>query len=72
MDDACSRGHLGARLGFVRIGFNYFIGDTVFEYIVSAVHFLADHGWKLLPLYRFDPASGLWRHRELPRPRRPA
>ena len=23
---------------------------------------LADHGWKLLPLYRFDPVSGLWRH----------
>jgi hypothetical protein len=30
---------------------------------VDAVHLLADHAWKLLPLYRFDPASGLWRHR---------
>ena len=26
--------------------------------------FLADHAWKLLPLYRFDAASGLWHHRE--------
>ncbi|MGH3036314.1 MAG: hypothetical protein ACRDMU_03950 [Gaiellaceae bacterium] len=28
------------------------------------MHFLADHGWKLLPLYRFDPATGLWHHRD--------
>lgn len=29
---------------------------------MRAVHFLADHGWKLLPLYRFDPRSGIWQH----------
>jgi hypothetical protein len=29
---------------------------------VRAIHFVADEGWKLLPLYRFDPASGLWHH----------
>ena len=27
---------------------------------------VADHGWALLPDYRFDPASGLWRHRAGP------
>ena len=27
------------------------------EYIVEAVHLLADDGWKLLPLYRFDPTT---------------
>ena len=30
---------------------------TVFAYILDAVHLLAEHGWKLLPLYRFDPAA---------------
>jgi selenocysteine lyase/cysteine desulfurase len=64
MDTECSLGHLGARLGFVRIGFNYFISEAVFQYVVAAVHLLAEHAWKLLPLYRFDPASGLWRHRD--------
>jgi hypothetical protein len=34
----------------------------VFDYIVEAVHLLASDGWKLLPLYRFDPRTGLWRH----------
>jgi hypothetical protein len=36
---------------------------------VEAVHLLADHGWKLLPLYRFDPYNALWHHRSgRPRP----
>jgi selenocysteine lyase/cysteine desulfurase len=58
-------GRMGAMLGFTRISFNYFISETTFSYILDAVHLVADHGWKLLPLYRFDPASGLWRHRSV-------
>jgi selenocysteine lyase/cysteine desulfurase len=64
MEAECRRGHLGAKLGFVRIGFNYFISDEAFEYILDAIHLLADYAWKLLPLYRFDPCSGLWHHRD--------
>jgi hypothetical protein len=64
MDAECSAGHLGAKLAFARVGFNYFICESVFEYIVAAVHFLAEHAWKLLPLYRFDPGTGLWQHRD--------
>ena len=63
MDAEVSAGHMGAKLAFTRLSFNYFITDTVFEYIVAAVDMLATDGWKLLPLYRFDPDSGLWRHR---------
>ena len=61
------RGRAGIKLGFVRLSFNYFLSETVFEYLVDAVHFVADHGWKLLPLYRFDPGTGLWHHRDGPR-----
>jgi selenocysteine lyase/cysteine desulfurase len=64
MSAECERGQLGAKLGFVRLGFNYFISEAVFRYVLEAVHLLADHAWKLLPLYRFDPASGLWQHRD--------
>jgi selenocysteine lyase/cysteine desulfurase len=63
MEAECARGHLGAKLGFVRITLNFMMSETVFRYIVDAVHLLADHAWTLLPLYRFDAASGLWRHR---------
>jgi selenocysteine lyase/cysteine desulfurase len=58
-----ARGHIGAKLAFTRLTFNYFISETVFAYILDAVHLLAREGWRLLPLYRFDPDSGLWRHR---------
>ena len=63
------RGYAGIKLAFVRLSFNYFMSETVFEYLVDAVDFLAEHAWKLLPLYRFDPRTGLWHHRD--RPRRP-
>jgi hypothetical protein len=36
----------------------------VFDYIVQAVHLVATHGWDLLPQYRFEPVTGLWRHRD--------
>jgi selenocysteine lyase/cysteine desulfurase len=60
------RGNVGAKLALVRIGFNYFMSEAVVGYIIRAVHLLANHGWKLLPFYRFDPRSGLWRHRAGP------
>ena len=62
MDAEVARGHLGAKLAFVRLSFNYFMSETVFQYILEAVHLVANEGWKLLPLYSFDPGSGLWRH----------
>ena len=63
MNAEVAKGHLGAKLAFTRLTFNYFISDAVFDYIVDAVHLIAREGWKLLALYRFDPESGLWQHR---------
>lgn len=60
------RGCEGIKPGWVRVNFNYFIDDATFEYIIAAVQFVADHGAKLLPLYRFEPDTGLWRHRDGP------
>ena len=59
-----SGGCEGIKPGWVRVNFNYFISEEVFEYIIDAVELMASQGWKLLPTYRFDVASGLWRHRE--------
>jgi selenocysteine lyase/cysteine desulfurase len=54
----------GIKPGWVRVSFNYFISPAVFAYLVEAVHLVAAYGWALLPEYRFDPYTGLWRHRE--------
>jgi hypothetical protein len=58
------KGCEGIKPGWVRVNFNYFIAEEVFQFILKAVHFVAEHGWKLLPHYRFEPATGQWRHRE--------
>src|ERR1700759_3264256 len=63
MEAEVAKGNAGAKLAFTRTTFNYFISETVCDYIVDAVHLIADEGWKLLPLYRFDPVTGLWHHR---------
>jgi selenocysteine lyase/cysteine desulfurase len=61
-----ARGCEGIKPGWVRVNFNYFISDTVFRYLVDAVELVASEGWKLVPQYRFDLATGLWRHENGP------
>ncbi len=56
----------GIKPGWVRVNFNYFISEAVFEYVVDAVRLVAREGWRLLGEYRFDVAHGLWRHRKGP------
>ena len=54
----------GIKPGWVRVNFNYFIDEDVFAYIVESVLLVAREGWRLLGDYRFDVATGLWRHRD--------
>ena len=54
----------GLKPGWTRVGFNYFISEDEFDYIVRAVDWVATHGWKLLPYYEFDALTGAWRHRD--------
>ncbi len=58
-----SRGCEGIKPGWVRVNFNYFISEAVFEFLLDAVDLVASDGWRLLPDYGFDPATGLWHHR---------
>jgi selenocysteine lyase/cysteine desulfurase len=52
----------GIKPGWVRVNFNYFISEPVFDFILEAVDLVAAEGWRLLPEYRFDPLSGIWSH----------
>ena len=58
-----ARGCEGIKPGWVRVNFNYFISEAVFEFLLDAVDLVASEGWRLLPDYAFEPATGLWRHR---------
>ncbi|KAE8909149.1 hypothetical protein PF005_g25001 [Phytophthora fragariae] len=48
--------------GVVRMSFPYFVDDAEVEYMLDAVNFVADHGWKFLPKYEFDLHTAAWRH----------
>lgn len=68
-EDVIARGCEVIKPGWVRLNFNYFISEDEFQYILEAVHMVADDGWRLLPLYTFEPSTGVWRHRDgLPTP----
>ena len=66
LDREITHGCEGIKPGWARVSFNYFISETVFSYIVEAVRIVAKDGWRLLGDYRFEPATGLWRHRRGP------
>jgi selenocysteine lyase/cysteine desulfurase len=55
-------GWAGIKKGWTRLGFNYFVSEASFQYVVRAVHLLASEGFRLLSDYRFDPITGHWRH----------
>lgn len=64
--DEVAHGCDGIKPGWSRINFNYFISDTVRDYLVDAVDLIATHGHRLLPDYRFDAHTGQWRHHNGP------
>lgn len=51
------------RPGFVRVGAHWALTDEELEILISAVLWVADHGWKLLAAYTFDRETGEWLHR---------
>jgi selenocysteine lyase/cysteine desulfurase len=64
--DEIGHGCDGIKPGWVRVNFNYFITDTVCDYLIEAVDLLARHGGRLLTDYHFEPRTGMWRHRQGP------
>lgn len=64
IEDELLNGNMLLRPGWVRINFNYFIDEDTYEYLVGAIQLVAEHGWRLLPFYHFDQASGVWRYQD--------
>lgn len=64
--DGITLGYEGIKPGWTRVNFNYFVSETVRDYIIDAVDLVARHGHRLLTDYRFDARTGLWTHRDGP------
>lgn len=62
-ESAVKMGCEALKPGWVRMNFNYFVAQPVFEFLLDAVELIAEEGWKLLPDYRFEPENSMWRNR---------
>mmetsp|Transcript_35163 Transcript_35163/g.80511 ORF Transcript_35163/g.80511 Transcript_35163/m.80511 type:complete len:1137 (-) Transcript_35163:63-3473(-) len=51
------------RPGFVRVSLHCTMSDQDVEVITSAIEWVADNGWQLLPAYTFCVETGEWQHR---------
>lgn len=68
-ENSIVQGCEGIKPGWVRVNFNYFISEEIFQFILDAVQLVAKVAWKFLPFYRFDPDTGQWRHADgIPEP----
>lgn len=45
--------HEFIRPGFTRLNFHYTMDEDTFQYVLEAINFVANEGWKLLPQYTF-------------------
>jgi selenocysteine lyase/cysteine desulfurase len=58
-----NKGFSGIKPGWCRISLHYAMDDIEVDYILDAIEFVADHGFRFLPLYNFDMHSGAWLHK---------
>ncbi len=60
---AVQHGHCGLKPGWCRVGLHWVMDDAEANYIIDAVHFLANEGGQFLSLYGFDLSTGTWKHK---------
>ncbi len=60
LDEQLAKGNMILRPGWVRLGFNYFIDEAEFDYLLNAIELVAEHGWRLLSNYRYCFERNVW------------
>ena len=50
------------RPGFTRLNLSWFSSDDEVNFVLDALVFVAEHGWKIMPQYIFNNETGEWRH----------
>lgn len=52
----------GIKLGWARLNLHYSFDEYDIDYIINAIDFIANNGYKFLKFYYFEPHSGNWYH----------
>jgi len=60
LDAEVQRGNQVLRPGWVRLNFNYFLDEETLEYMLQAMEWVAEHGWRMLPHYRYRAETATW------------
>jgi len=56
-------GNCGMKPGWCRVGLHWVMDDAEADYVIDAVHFVAQHGHRFLAFYNFDLCTGTWSHK---------
>ncbi|MBN2856849.1 MAG: aminotransferase class V-fold PLP-dependent enzyme [Candidatus Delongbacteria bacterium] len=59
-----NEGMSGIKPGWVRVNLHYVFTEDDIRFIIRAIEFIAQYGERFLDLYRFDPHSAEWKHKE--------
>ncbi|KAJ4825944.1 hypothetical protein Tsubulata_011178, partial [Turnera subulata] len=57
---AVEKGYVGAKPGWTRVSFPYYMSTEEFNFILEAIEFVAIYGQRFLPYYRFSWRTGSW------------
>ena len=57
------KGYSGIKPGWCRISLHYAMDDIEVKYILDAIEFVAEQGYRFMPLYDFDINTGAWLHK---------
>jgi selenocysteine lyase/cysteine desulfurase len=57
------KGYSGIKPGWCRISLHYAMDDIEVKYILDAIEFVAEQGYRFMPLYDFDLNTGAWLHK---------
>jgi selenocysteine lyase/cysteine desulfurase len=57
------KGFSGIKPGWCRVSLHYVMDDIEADYILNAIEFVADQGYRFLPKYNFDVHTGAWQHK---------
>lgn len=63
LESSLIEGCAALRPGWVRLNLNYFIEEQECDYIAAALALVGEHGWRLLPAYELNAATGNWCYR---------
>jgi hypothetical protein len=57
-----AKGLMSIKPGWIRVNFHYAFSETEFKFILDAIEFLAQYGYKFIPNYKINLKSGDWHH----------